>query len=501
MKPEMETIKQYFIDPTDVDNNGDIAQLAYLAANFLSEIYTSRGSISAMDPELKKWLLEVLRNNDPTVETALAKVLNSEINTRRFDEKFMGQIHPHGSKIGILSNLIGSFMNNNTIVHEVSMSESRMEQEALDRIASWFGYQPECYSGNMVTGGTTANLEALTVAREKVLTQLHPSQRRKANLYVIYNNMKHYSISKACRILGMNSLEIPTIGYKMDVAKAEAIVEAFSRNSKRSDGSDNIIAAMVGIAGETETGMVEDLQRLAELAADYGIHFHVDAAYGGPFILSQSRGLFQGIENADSITIDPHKMLYTPYSAGAILFKNGEDLRYIQKLSKARYLDIENDKEKKAAAEQKADQVRSFGGTRLEGSMGSGGVIATWATLQLLGEEGLETLLDHTIELTQYLYDRVSQSEVLVPLNEPETNTLLVGTVYSAEAHTPKEYKEKLETIQKRIDKMGYYFSTNDKLDQGLCCFRFVVMNPYTTKDNLDEAIDLLEQEVFETFG
>ena len=138
---------------------------------------------------------------------------------------------------------------------------------------------------------------------------------------------------------------------------------------------------------------------------------------------------------------------------------------------------------------------RNFGMSRVEGSMGSGGVMATWATLRLLGEDGIEALLDHIIELTGFAYDRVCASDVLRPMHVPETNTLLIGMKREL-GFGPKVHAEVLKAVQARADAMGYYVSVNEGLDDGLPVFRMVPMHPFTTTEDVAEVIGVLENEI-----
>jgi len=243
----------------------------------------------------------------------------------------MGQIHPQGNKVGIIANMVAAYMNTNTIVREVSMAENRMEAEVLTRMAGWFGLPSGEFSGNMTVGGTTANMAAMWVAREKVRQEMQKDgvsgrERRNANFYVIGTEMAHYSIAKAVDMLGGNVifLKAETDGFKTDPESVERLVRAVVEGSTRGEerSREHRVMAIVGLAGETETGEIDDLAALAEIAERYGIHFHVDGAYGGPFVLSKAGHRFAGIDRADSITIDPHKLLYTPYAAGAVLFRD-----------------------------------------------------------------------------------------------------------------------------------------------------------------------------------
>lgn len=466
---------EYFVDPCDSKSADGLAQIAAATITAMARIYESRGTQSDVLPEIGG-----LTPADQEVYDVVRKLLERESKTRLFNERFMGQIHPQGNKVAIIANMVAAFMNTNTIVEEVSPQENIMEREVTERLATWFGYQPDRFSGNIVTGGTTANIAALWVAREKTLAK-HGEQPK---LYVLASKMKHYSIAKTCDLLGKNIevVSLPVDNFKTDVEATRKVVEEIQA---RSDGK---IMLILGIAGETETGLVDDLSGLAAIASDCGAHFHVDAAYGGPFVHSKVSELFSGIDHADSITVDPHKLMYVPYAAGAILFKNKHDQQLIEAGMKehARYLlkigemidTIENER-------------LNYGMARIEGSMGSAGVLATWATLELFGETGLTEILNKVMSLTTEAHATVLKSKNLRPLFVPETNTLLIGL--QKEKFQKASRHDVITHMQKVSDKSGFYISVNEGVDDTDPALRLVVMHPHTTGDDVTQLITILD--------
>jgi glutamate decarboxylase len=302
----IEKVREFFINPRTGDEAVNLGVTASYVLAGMGMIYGSH-----RNQELPERFLSGL--GDGPLGLVVAQLLRNESRTRRFDEKFMGQIHPQGNMVAILAKVVGGYMNTNTIVQEVSPSEHDMEYFVLDWLAKLVGYDHDKYSGNLVSGGSTANLAGLWVAREKLIRKLRTQEgddyRIRAKIVVLGSDMKHYSIEKGSRILGEN------IEYqKVDSRNFKVDIQAM-RDALQSCAEQGVpVMAIVGIAGETETGMVEDLTGLANLAHEYGVHFHVDAAYGGPYVLTDPTR-FAGIELADSVTIDPHKMLYTPCSS------------------------------------------------------------------------------------------------------------------------------------------------------------------------------------------
>ncbi|OGD00380.1 hypothetical protein A2701_00120 [Candidatus Amesbacteria bacterium RIFCSPHIGHO2_01_FULL_47_34] len=479
--------KQYFIDPTSPDGTRRLARLSKEVVDTLGKIYAYKGDWGRLweeDRKTYKWLTSTMQGEgEKRLRSLIGEILGKEFNTRRFDEQFMGQLHPQGSEAAFLGAMIGIFMNTNTIVKEVSIAEHEFEWEVLDWYAQMFGYDKNEYSANVVTGGTTANLTALWVARDKTISKLKKEgkYRRGQNMVVIAGDMKHYSIDKSVRILGDNMLfdEAATRGFKTSPADVE-------RRLKVCRDRGIPVAAVVGIAGETETGLVDDLQALGIIAHRYGVHFHVDAAYGGPFILSEASKLFKGIENADSITVDPHKYGYVPYQCGIVLFRDRVDHALVQ--NGARYL---QKAENKGILGSRKD--RNFGlSARVEGSMGSGGVIAAWLSMKLFEREGYAHLLNHGIALANHAYESLLHSQVLRPLHQPELNGLLVGI----NADVNRKYRTKLvdQCREQLFNETGIYIGETDNLDCGGGCFRTVFTHPFTNERHVDKMVQNLER-------
>lgn len=478
-------LQGYFVNPETAESSEDLARLASIAVMVLAGAYETQGDETQLDPELQQWLATALHSSN-RLEQVVAELLQKQFSNRRFDQLFMGQIHPQGNKVGILANMIGAFMNTNTVVQEVSPVENELEDEVLTQMAQWFGYDPDRFGGNIVSGGTTANLAAMWASREKAIARTHENIK----LFVLGTEMAHYSVAKATDLLGPNVTFVPVEldGFK---TSPESVL-ATGRQLLAEHGEDARIMSVIGLAGETETGDIDDLERLADVAEELGADFHVDAAYGGPYVLSRVSDRFRGIKRATSITIDPHKMLYVPYSAGAILFKDRRDLMLIEKNMRdhARYL-LKNDVRFDGNGHN-PNSIRNFGMSRVEGSMGSGGVLSTWSTLKLLGEEGVAELLNHTLDLTEFAHQRLQTSSMLRPIHQPEINTQLIGLREELQL-TPEQYNLFLNRAQREADKQGFYVSYNEEVDHGRAALRMVIMHPHTSEADVTQVIEVIE--------
>lgn len=479
---DLDAIKRFFVNPDDPRSAEDLARLGADTIKAMAQIYATGGVIENMAPDVREWLLHP-KGSDSDLSAVIGETLKRESKTRRFDNRFVGQIHPQGSKPGILSNLIAAYMNTNRIFYGVSQSEAFMERTLVRWLSKMFGYETSKSGGNITTGGTTANIEALWIAREKALEKIHlKNVENNQPMYVFASDQRHYSIDKACQILGLRLITVESDYFKIDLKDLKTKI-------KNVGEGNGLVVAIIGTAGETETGMIEDLQGLAQITKESGTFFHVDAAYGGPFMLSRAGGLFAGISEADSITVDPHKMLYTPYPAGCILLKDRQDHFLISREHTVRYL---------------RNVV-----PRVEGSMGSAGVISTWTTIKLLGAEGIASLLNHTLDLVDFAYEKISKSETFRPLYKPELNTLLIGlkdnfkNEWRSKGLTDDQIDKEIRDMEDedfgRMAPGDSYVAINSATDLDkttnfkFSVFRYLGTHPFTTTADVEVILSNLE--------
>lgn len=181
------------------------------------------------------------------------------------------------------------------------------ENQALRVLADLVG-MPASAGGCFVSGGSMGNLSALYVARERY------AQRTTGRPRVALSSETHVSAELALRLLGMDAVQIPTDDHRLT---GETLRAALDEDPHPED-----VVAVVGTAGTTNAGMVDDLAGIATVAREREIWMHVDGAYGGAgLFVPELRRLFHGIEHCDSIVIDPHKWLFTTYDCGALLYR------------------------------------------------------------------------------------------------------------------------------------------------------------------------------------
>jgi aromatic-L-amino-acid decarboxylase len=276
--------------------------------------------------ELARSLREKLPETGRPVEELL-DLLFSRVIPRSFNTAgpgYLAYIPGGGLPHSAVADLISDTTNRYVGVFAAAPGLVAIEANVLGWLGEMMGY-PEDAGGVLTTGGSLSNFSALVAARRRLL----PENFLSGMLYV--SDQAHYSLAKAAMLAGFPEGNVRSIAtdqrYRI---RPDALAEAVSRD--RAAGSSPFF--LVGNAGTTNTGAVDDLNALADLAAREGLWLHADAAYGGFFALTaRGRRLLAGIERADSIALDPHKGLFLPYGTGCLLVRDREALRRAHALS------------------------------------------------------------------------------------------------------------------------------------------------------------------------
>jgi putative pyridoxal-dependent aspartate 1-decarboxylase len=413
-------------------------------------------------------------------------------------------------------------LNQNVIKLETSKVVSVIEKQVLAKIhrlifqkSESFYHEhvqnPQTSLGCFIEDGTLANITALWVARNALLAagdhfggiekegvpaayRAHGIER----LVVLVSRLGHYSLKKAGGVLGIGNRNVIAVEVdaqnRMDLnCLRQKIAELHCSSNKTR------ILAIVGIAGTTETGSVDPLGQLAAICAEHRIHFHVDAAWGGPTLMSDKyRHLLGGIEQADSVTIDGHKQFYMPMTCGMVYFKD------------PRILDVI---EYHAGYVNRPGSV-DLGRKSLSGSREASSLILD-STLKIMGTQGYALLIEHGIEVARQFAAEIQSRPLFELITPPELNILTYRFLAPAK-RSPGGFRmepgavkeafgmcEQLNAITRKVQQLqreaGKSFVSRTTLrvhqypGQDTVVFRCVIMNPMTTIDVLREILD--EQE------
>ena len=270
-------------------------------------------------------------------------------------------------------------------------------------VVRWFneivGY-PRTAGGVLTTGGSLANFTAIVTARRAML----PEDFLRGTLYC--SNQIHHSFQKAANLAGFpyaNIRELP-VDERFRI-RIDALEERIARD--RADGLTPFLVA--GSAGTTPTGAVDDLEALARVAREQKLWFHVDGAYGALFMLTErGRAVLKGIEQSDSLILDPHKTLFLPFGTGAVLVRDAAALRRAHS-SHADYL----------PAMQEADELVDFCEVSPELSRDYRG-LRVWLPLKLFGIEPFREQLDEKLDLSDYAVGELRKIDGITIVAEPQ---------------------------------------------------------------------------------
>ena len=403
-------------------------------------------------------------------------------------------------------------LNQNLVKIETSKAFTPMERQVLGMMHRLVYqddepfYQQWMHSANhslgaFCSGGTVANLTALWVARNNLLK---PNGNFKGvareglfnalkhyqydGLAILVSARGHYSLKKSADILGIGQdsvIAIPTDeNNKIDCKLLEAKCQQLASQNIR-------VLSIVGVAGTTETGNIDPLDKMADIAQRYQAHFHVDAAWGGATLLSNKyRPLLKGIELADSVTIDAHKQMYVPMGAGLVVFKNPASV---------------------AAIEHHAEYIlrkgsKDLGSHTLEGSR-PGMAMLVYSALHVISRPGYELLINNSIEKANYFAELITQHADFELVTKPELCLLtyrynpacLQKVLANADDLKQEEMNLLLDKltkfIQKRQRENGKSFVSRTRIEvqkyQGrkTLVFRVVLANPLTSKTILQDVL------------
>ncbi len=298
---------------------------------------------------------------------------------------YMAYIPAGGIYPAALADLVSNIVNRYTGVWDAAPALVQLEANALNWIRDWMQF-PETTRGLFTTGGSMAIFNAVAAAREKLLG----TDIRFGTVYV--SSQTHHSIEKAARLAGIAHDRVRTIPVDSDYRmKTDVLANAIA--SDRASGLTPFF--VVSNAGSTNTGAVDPINEIADIAADQGLWHHVDGAYGGFFhMVPELRPLLAGLPRGDSLTLDPHKGLFLPYGTGCLLVRDGEALRALHS-STAGYLP-DNQLEFYDPAQYGPDLSRGFPGLRV------------WLTLKIFGAARYRAAIREKRELALWAASEVA---------------------------------------------------------------------------------------------
>lgn len=470
----------------------------------------------AKPDDLEKDFASTVIEDDPIwvsehADFLLEKVVSQSVHTS--SPKFIGHMTSALPYFMLPLSKLMTALNQNVVKIETSKVFTPLERQVVGMMhRSFYNNDDSFYRrythnrnyslGTFCSGGTIANLTALWAARNKLLAPKDNFKGiQKAGLFaalkfygfediaILASERAHYSLLKSCDLLGLGHQNIVKIktdsASKMDIGELKSKIKTLrSRNTA--------IISIVGVAGTTETGSVDPLHEIGQICRAENIHFHVDAAWGGPVIFSDKhRHKLAGIEMADSITIDAHKQMYVPVGAGIVLFKDPHLQNAIS--HNANYIIRKGS--------------RDLGKMTVEGSR-PGVSMLVHSAIKVFGRRGFELLIDLGIEHAEEFARLTEEHPEFEQISPVELNIFtyryvpvaLAGLLKTADRAQTQSINLLLNDLnvelQKKQRSAGNSFVSRTTLTpvkyhrQDINVLRTVLANPLTTTEILRDILE-----------
>jgi L-2,4-diaminobutyrate decarboxylase len=460
LSEHLETVQK---DQVSVLNWAEPACNTVAAANFM-EISPQNGSI------------------ETRFESLVGHILSSGQNLQH--PRYIGHQVPASVPIAALFDAVGSVTNQVMAIYEMGPWATAVECAIINALCDKIGWQSEIAGGLLTSGGSLANLTALLTARNIGLPGCWETGVPPEAIMVAHPDA-HYSISRSAGILGLGT---------------EQVVRAVIDDNRRIDqqqldeqlqelkNANKIVVSVVACSCATPIGAFDNLNAIADVCQEHSIWLHVDAAHGGSALMSrQHRHKLSGIDRADSVVWDAHKMLFVPALCAAVLYKNREH-RFETFRQDAPYL---FDPSNPGLAEYDSG-VATIECTKR--ALGFG----LWGIWSLFGEELFEQLVDRTFERGHQLWQLVRDADDFEALHEPECNIVAFRHLPKSIANATEEIQNQFQfDLRTRLIQSGDFYIVQAKLN-GQSALRACVMNPLTTEADLQELLNSLRRHATE---
>ncbi len=425
------------------------------------------------DDGLFSWQADYAASPDQPVNTFWDRVLAQSMHIHH--PHYIGHQVSPPVPVAALSALLSAFLNNGMAVYEMGPVSSVIERVVIREMTQAMGYGEQA-GGLMTSGGTLSNLTALLAARQAKAGYDAWQMGTREPLALLVSEEAHYCIDRAAKVMGWGEegvIKVPTDEHcRMRVDALETCYQQARAAGKK-------VIAVVGSSCSTSTGSYDPLPAIADFCERHKLWFHVDGAHGAPVIFSpQFQHLVQGIDRADSITIDFHKMMLTPAITTALLFKE-EKYSYQTFAQKASYLLSEQE------GEWFNSGKRAFECTKRMMS------IQVYAILKTYGKKIFDDNITHLYELTQTFAQQIQRRPYLQLALKPEAN--IVCFRYVGKGLESSVLNEINAKIRQQMLEEGRFYIVQTQL-RGKLYLRTTLMNPFTTVTVLEQLLDEIER-------
>lgn len=417
------------------------------------------------DPEmLKKWLEEPLPEQGLAVEQVLQELQEKALSTMSHLDhpRCFAFVPSPNNYVSALAEFIASSYNIFAGAWLGPSGIAAIELKSINWLKQLFGL-PKTAGGLFVSGGSMANLTALAVARHIKL------RNNPTNAAVYFSDQTHSSVPKGLKILGFQPYQIRTLKSDENLRLSiETLTQKIDEDRRRG----LVPFCVVANAGTTNAGAIDPLPELVEFCREQGLWLHVDGAYGGATAITErGKALLAGIDQADSIAIDPHKWMFQPYEIGCLLVRDTFHLKEAFKVT-AEYLDVlENNGEQTNYCDHGVQLTRGFRALKF------------WMSLKTFGLENFRNAIGKGIENAEYVQSLLEKDdcwEIVTPAT--------IGVVnfrYKAETPLPDNFHS---LLSREIIMDGFAMITPTRI-RGQEVLRICAINPRTTQEDFQQML------------
>lgn len=461
--------------PESFRENGH--KLVDILADYLGETLTSPQNQRVLpwlepDKQLQKW--KEFLNNENSVEDTFKEIIDNSIHIH--NPHYIGHQVSAPLPLAALADFLGSFLNNGQAVYEMGPVSQAMERIVIEWLTSKLNL-PQNAEGILTSGGTIGNLTALLAARQ-AQSDYDIWNRGVSNHKIAFmvSEHSHYSVERAVKIMGLGDIGLIKLKvdekFRIDVSNLET-----SYNNAKLNGT--IIIGLIANACTTATGSFDFLDEIGDFCEKHKIWFHVDAAHGASAALSENyKHLLNGIEKADSIVVDFHKMFMVPALTTAVIFKNPEH-SYQTFAQKAEYLLNKEHNWFDGA-------IRTMECTKIMLS------IRVYTALHTYGEKLFTDFTETVYKTASDFAKLINETPNFELLFEPQSN--IVCFRYAPEnLNSDNEINQLNAQIRNKIIRDGSFYIVQTKLNDKIY-LRTTIMNPFTDIYKLKKLLALISE-------
>ncbi|PCE66685.1 pyridoxal phosphate-dependent decarboxylase family protein [Sediminicola luteus] len=459
-----------------------LEQVNQLVLGQYAELHQQKGFHDHAPKTVASWFDEPLPEDPMDLQALLTEVQNKVFApaTGNMGPNMYAYVMAGGNQMGTVAEFLAATINQNNTKWHLAPSMTEIEKRVVQWIGKAIGYS-DTAAGVMVSGGSGANLTGLNVARNVFLAEQNMAQSGLFGLnpITVYGSTEtHNSVEKSLVVLGIgtdNYRKIPTsVDFKI---RLDLLEQAIQKDLEAGFSPFCII----GNAGTVNTGAIDDLEALAQLAKKYRMWFHVDGAYGGVAAALESvKPHYNGLEKADSVALDFHKWLYQPYEIGCTLVKDWGQLKRTF-FQKADYLDtaLQDTSERLEINEHYFQLSRNAKAFKV------------WMSIKAYGFGAIKAMIQKDIDLTRYLAQQVRLAD---DYELVATDVLGVACFrYSPQDMDDDKITALNQQLIPALETDGRVFITGTKL-HGVFVLRACIINHRKQQSDIDYLLEVIRE-------